>query len=304
MSVPSPEPRPTVLVTGCSSGIGIAAAERMAARGWRVFPTARQAADVARLQAAGWTDALRLDLADSDTIGAAVAEVAERTGGRLDALFNNGAYGQPGAVEDLSRGTLREQLETNLLGTHELTARAVPLMRAQGYGRIVQNSSVLGFIALPYRSAYVCSKFALEGLTDTLRQELDGSGIHVSLIQPGPIATRFRENAHRAFRARIDAERSAHAATYQAVERRLAGAGTATPFTREADAVATKLVHALEHPRPRARYRVTVPTHLFAVLERLLPARWLDRVLLAATASERQPRQGPKAKRPGGAPGR
>ncbi|ABM62995.1 SDR family NAD(P)-dependent oxidoreductase [Halorhodospira halophila] len=282
-------PRPTVLITGCSSGIGAAAAQHMARRGWRVFPTARRHEDVDRLREAGWDDALALDLTDSTSIASAVHEVATRTGGRLDALFNNGAYGQPGAVEDLSRATLREQLETNLLGTHELTTQVLPLMRSQGHGRIVQNSSVLGFIALPYRGAYVCSKFALEGLTDTLRQELVGSGIHVSLIQPGPIASRFRDNAHRAFRARIDAEHSAHAPTYQAVEQRLAGAGASTPFTLEAGAVAAKLAHALEHPRPKARYHVTVPTHLFAALKRLLPTRWLDRVLLAATASERRP---------------
>ncbi|MFW6278404.1 MAG: SDR family NAD(P)-dependent oxidoreductase [Halorhodospira sp.] len=279
--------RPTLLITGCSSGIGAAAAQRMAQRGWRVFPSARQEVDVIRLQEAGWTEALQLDLADSDSIAAAVDTVAARTAGRLDALFNNAAYGQPGAVEDLSRSALRAELETNLLGTHELTVQVLPLMRAQGEGRIIQNSSVLGLIALPYRGAYVCSKFALEGLTDTLRQELRGSGIQVSLLEPGPIASRFRENAYQAFCARIDREHSAHAATYRAVERRLAGDGAVTPFTREADAVVRKLIHALEHPRPKARYHVTVPTHLFATLKRLLPTRWLDRVLLAATASER-----------------
>ncbi len=288
MSVEGSDPAPAVLITGCSSGIGAAAASTLAARGWRVIPTARRAADVAGLQAAGWADAVQLDLADSASIAEALEATLARTGGRLEAVFNNGAYGQPGAVEDLSRETLREQLETNLLGTHELTRRVLPVMRRQGRGRIVQNSSVLGVIALPYRGAYVCSKFALEGLTDTLRQELTGTAIHVSLIQPGPIATRFRANAHRAFQARIDAERSAHADTYRAVERRLAGEGRATPFTREPEAVVRKLIHALEHPRPKARYHVTVPTHLFAALKRTLPTRWLDRVLLAATASERR----------------
>lgn len=207
-----PDKTRSLLITGCSSGIGHAAAHAMAARGWRVFATARKEADVARLKGEG-LEALALDLDSSASIEAAVADIAERTGGRLTALFNNGAYGQPGAVEDLSRETLRQQLETNLLGTHELTTRVLPMMRAQGHGRIVQNSSVLGFAALPYRGAYICSKFALEGLTDTLRQELSGSGIHVSLIQPGPITSRFRENAHRAFRAHIDTEHSAHAET-------------------------------------------------------------------------------------------
>ncbi|RAW07493.1 short-chain dehydrogenase [Halomonas elongata] len=277
----------SLLITGCSSGIGHAAAHAMAARGWRVFATARKDNDVARLEEEG-LEALRLDLADSASIETAVAEVSQRTGGALTALFNNGAYGQPGAVEDLTRDVLRAQLETNLLGTHELTTRVLPMMRAQGHGRIVHNSSVLGFAALPYRGAYVCSKFALEGLTDTLRQELMGSGIHVSLIQPGPITSRFRENAHRAFKANIDTAHSAHADTYEKVEARLANPDGKTPFALGPDAVVEKLIHALEHPRPRPRYAVTLPTHLFAALKRVLSTRGMDRVLLRSTKSERE----------------
>nr|WP_221188463.1 SDR family NAD(P)-dependent oxidoreductase [Halomonas cerina] len=275
------------MITGCSSGIGHAAAHTLSARGWRVFATARAEADVARLVEEG-LEALPLDLASSPSIEAAVDEVLERTGGRLTALFNNGAYGQPGAVEDLSRAVLRAQLETNLLGTHELTTRVLPAMRAQGQGRIVQNSSVLGFAALPYRGAYVCSKFALEGLTDTLRQELRGSGIHVSLIQPGPITSRFRENAYRAFKANIDPTHSAHATTYRRVEARLANREGRAPFTLEAEAVVAKLIHALESQRPRPRYAVTLPTHLFTALKRVLSTRGLDRVLLRSTRDERE----------------
>ncbi|MFD2190600.1 SDR family oxidoreductase [Pistricoccus aurantiacus] len=277
----------SILITGCSSGIGYAAAHALAARGWRVFATARAEADVARLKEEG-LEALLLDLDSSDSIEAAVATVRERTGGRLTALFNNGAYGQPGAVEDLSREVLRAQLETNLLGTHDLTARVLPMMRAQGHGRIVQNSSVLGIAALPYRGAYVCSKFALEGLTDTLRLELAGSGIHVSLIEPGPITSRFRENSYRAFKANIDTTHSAHADTYRHVEARLVNQEKEAPFTLGADAVVTKLIHALESPRPRARYAVTFPTHLFATLRRILSTRALDRVLLRSTKDERE----------------
>ncbi|WP_355660895.1 SDR family oxidoreductase [Halomonas salifodinae] len=282
-----PQSPRTLLITGCSSGIGHAAAHALKARGWRVFATARREADVARLAAEG-LEALPLDLDDSASIEAAVGEVLERTGGRLDGLFNNGAYGQPGAVEDLDRDTLRAQLETNLLGTHELTCRVIPAMRAQGHGRIVQNSSVLGFAALPYRGAYVCSKFALEGLTDTLRQELVGSGIQVSLIQPGPITSRFRENARRAFHAHIDRVHSAHAETYRHVEARLASQEGKAPFTLGPEAVIAKLVHALESRRPRPRYAVTLPTHLFAALKRLLSSRGMDRVLLRSTRDERQ----------------
>lgn len=278
----------SVLVTGCSSGIGHAAALGLAGRGWRVFATARREADLARLRDAG-LDAVALELDDSASIEACVAAVLEATGGRLDALFNNAAYGQPGAVEDLSREVLRTQLETNLLGTHELTCRVLPTMRQQGQGRIVQNSSVLGLAALPYRGAYVCSKFALEGLTDTLRLELTGSGIEVSLIEPGPISSRFRQNAYRAFKAHIDTAHSAHAETYRTVEARLAGDDDGGRFTLGADAVVKKLVHALESPRPKARYYVTVPTHLFGTLKRLLGTRTLDRVLLRSTRDERRP---------------
>lgn len=277
----------SILITGCSSGIGAAAARRLRERGWRVFATARKEADVARLAAEGF-EALQLDLADSASIRLAVDEVLTRSGGILDALFNNGAYGQPGAVEDLTREVLREQFETNLFGTHELTCLVLPAMRAQGHGRIVQNSSILGFAALPYRGAYNCSKFALEGLTDTLRLELHGSGIHVSLIEPGPIATRFRDNAYAAYERRIDRQNSAHAATYRALERRLRGEAGKTPFTLPSDAVVEKLIHAIESPRPRARYYVTFPTYLFGVLKRILPTRWMDWVLLASTAKERQ----------------
>ncbi|WP_192035069.1 SDR family oxidoreductase [Halomonas sp. YLGW01] len=277
----------STLITGCSSGIGHAAAHALTRRGWRVFATARAEADVKRLEEEG-LEALVLDLDSSASIEAAVETIKERTGGRLTALFNNGAYGQPGAVEDLSREALRAQLETNLLGTHELTTRVLPMMRAQGHGRIVQNSSVLGFAALPYRGAYVCSKFALEGLTDTLRMELKGSGVHVSLIEPGPITSRFRENAYRAFQAHIDTAHSAHATTYQKVEARLASSDGKAPFTLEPEAVVDKLIHALESRRPRPRYAVTVPTHLFAVLKRILSSRGMDRVLLRSTKDERE----------------
>lgn len=268
----------SILITGCSSGIGLVCAQGLARRGWRVIASARKPADVARLHTLGLS-AVRLDLDDPRSIQDAVAETLELTGGRLTALFNNGAYGQPGAVEDLSREVLRAQLETNLLGWHDLTCRLIPIMRRQGYGRIVQNSSVLGFIPLPYRGAYIASKYALEGLTDTLRLELRGTGIWVSLIQPGPIATRFRENANAAFHANIDREQSVHRAAYARAAARLTKPGPAQPFTLPAEAVLRPLIHALESPRPRARYGVTLPTHLFAVLKRILPDRALDWVI-------------------------
>jgi len=272
----------TILITGCSSGIGYHCARGLASRGWRVFATCRRQADVARLQAEG-LESLQLDLADPGSIAAALEEILARTDGRLDALFNNGAYGQPGAVEDLSRDVLRAQFETNLFGWHELTSRVIPVMRAQGHGRIVQNSSLLGLVALKWRGAYNASKFALEGLTDTLRLELEGSGIHVVLIEPGPIESRFRANALAAYRRNIDPQNSPHREHYRATEARLESRDREPPFTLGPEAVLVKLVHALESPRPRPRYYVTFPTHLFAWCRRLLPTRLLDRVLRAAS---------------------
>lgn len=270
--------RGTILITGCSSGIGHHCAHALARRGWRVFATARREADVARLADEG-LEALRLDLDDSESIRQAIDEVLGRCDGRLDALFNNGAYGQPGAVEDLSRDALRAQFETNLLGWLELTNRVIPAMRARGHGRIVQNSSLLGFVALKWRGAYNASKFALEGLTDTLRLELAGSGIDVVLIEPGPITSRFRANGLEAYRRWIDPGRSVHRERYARMEARLQKEGPAAPFTLGPEAVERKLVDALESPRPRTRYRVTFPAHLLAALRRALPARLLDRVL-------------------------
>jgi NAD(P)-dependent dehydrogenase (short-subunit alcohol dehydrogenase family) len=270
--------RKSVLITGCSSGIGLSVAEGLKDRGYRVFATTRQAADAKRLAATGF-ESLQLDLADPASIKTAVDDILGRTNNTLDALFNNGAYGQPGAVEDLSREVLREQFETNLFGWHELTNLVLPVMRRQGHGRIIQNSSVLGFVALRYRGAYNASKYALEGLTDTLRLELVGSGIHVSLIEPGPIASRFRENAFKAYQRNIHPQGSPHLDMYRRMEERLTKQGPAVPFTLPPEAVLKKVIHALESRRPRARYYVTFPTYLFGFLKRILSARLLDKVL-------------------------
>lgn len=277
----------TVLVTGCSSGIGHCVAHGLHARGYRVFASARHAHDVQRLATEG-LEAVRLDLDDDASIDAALDYVLAASDGQLDALFNNGAYGQPGAVEDLSRAALREQFETNLFGTAVLTNRVIAVMRRQGHGRIVMNSSLLGYAAMAYRGAYNASKFALEGLTDTLRLELAGSGIHVSLIEPGPIQSRFRANAEAAFHRHIDPAHSVHRAAYVAMAERLAKPGPAAPFTLGPQAVLEKLVHALESPRPRRRYPVTVPAHAFWWLRRLLPFCLIDRILAAAGGSGRR----------------
>ena len=268
----------SVLVTGCSSGIGDCVARGLHARGYRVFASVRNPADRAAFDAAG-IECLQLDYADSASIDAAVGELLERTGGRLYGLFNNGAYGQPGAVEDLSRDAIREQFETNVFGWIELTNRVIPVMRAQGRGRIIQNSSILGFVALPMRGAYNASKYAIEGFSDTLRLELAGTDIHVSLIEPGPIESRFRENAYRAFKRHIAVEDSVHRERYRKMIERFEASGNEQPFTLPPEAVLKRVVHALESRRPRIRYPVTVPTYLFAGLKRVLGDRMLDRIL-------------------------
>jgi len=268
----------SILITGCSSGIGLCAAEGLAARGYRVFATARKPQDIAQLQAKG-LEALRLDLDDTASIHAAVDEILVRTGGTLYALFNNAGYGQPGAVEDLSRAVLRAQFETNVFGMLELTNRVLPVMRKQGHGRILQNSSVLGYVALAYRGAYNASKFAIEGLADTLRLELRGSDIYVCLIEPGPIKSRFRANAFAMYQRHIDKTGSVHREKYEAMERRLTQPGPAAPFTLGPEAVLAKVIHALESAHPKARYRVTRPAYFFAYAKRCLPSSWLDRIL-------------------------
>lgn len=282
MNLPSPR---SILITGCSSGIGLAVAQGLAARGYRVFASARKAADVARLAAQG-LESVVLDLDDSSSVAVAVKTVLSRTGGRLDALFNNGGYGQPGAVEDLSRATLRAQFETNVFGMLELTNLIIPVMRRQGGGRILFNSSLLGYVALPYRGAYNASKFAIEGLVNTLRLELRDSAIGVSLLEPGPIKSRFRDNAYTMYQRHIDKSCSAHLARYQALEKRLTTPGPVAPFTLGPEALLPPILHALEHARPKPRYRVTRPAQLFWYAKRFLPVRWMDEILALVAAKE------------------
>ncbi len=268
----------SILITGCSTGIGFDAAKTLVERGYRVFATARQQQDLNQLKELG-CEALYLELKDEQSIDACVDSVLEKTGGELYALFNNAAYGQPGAIEDLPIEALKQQFEVNLFSWHRLTQKIIPVMRKQGYGRIIQNSSVLGFVTMPYRGAYNASKFALEGYTDTLRLELSNTPIQVVLIEPGPIESQFRMNALKAFERYINWENSEHSVNYQKQMSRLAKTVNNTPFTLPASAVTKVLIKALESKRPKLRYRVTFPTHLFAILKRLLPTRWLDRLL-------------------------
>lgn len=267
----------TILITGCSSGIGHACATGLKLRGYRVFATARKADDVARLASEGF-EALLLDYADSASVQACAAEVSRRTGGALYALFNNGAYGQPGAVEDITRQVLETQFAANFFGWHELTRACLPMMRRHGSGRIVQCSSVLGLAAMKWRGPYNASKFALEGLTDTMRLELRGSGIDVITINPGPIDSKFVPNARAAFERNVDMSNSHYKAYFEKQRARLDKGGS-TRFKLPASAVLDKLILALEQPRPRAHYYVTTPTWIVAVARRILPQALLDSFL-------------------------
>ncbi len=277
----------SILITGCSSGIGRVAAHILRGRNWRVFAAARKQEDADRLADAGF-EALQLDYEDPDSIATAAQTVLERTENGLYAVFNNGAYAIPGALEDIPVEALRAQFEANFIGWHDLTRRLVPAMRANGRGRIVQCSSVLGLVALKYRGGYTASKFALEAYSDTLRQELSGSGIHVCLIEPGPIATKFTENALANFDRWIGDEglnASVHRKAYLKRRRRME-MGEPGPFKLPPEAVVKKLVHALEADRPKARYHVTVPTSIMAVAKRLLPTTLLDRICIRAADGE------------------
>ncbi len=267
-----------ILITGCSTGIGLETALFLATKGYRVLATARQQEQVDVLQDRG-LESVVLDLDNSDSIVAAVKWALTRTGGRIDAVFHNGAYGQAGALEDLSRDALRQQFETNVFGWHELNNLLLPVMRKQGYGKIIFNSSVLGLVCMPYRGAYNASKFAIEAYADTLRLELYQSGIHISLIEPGPIRSRFRDNAHAAFKRFVDRDSSPHRETYDAMEARLKKAGDTSRFTLGPDAVAEKVLAILETDRPKNRYYVTIPTYLCAFLKRLLPSNVLDTLM-------------------------
>ncbi len=268
----------SILITGSSSGIGLAAAHALKARGWRVFASVRKQADRDRLEALGLESGL-LDCADTANIEAGLADVLSRTGGTLDALFNNAGFGLPGLVEDLPTDGLRATFETNVFGLHHLTRAVIPVMRAQGHGRIVQHSSGFGRHVAKWRGAYNASKHALEGLTDTLRLEMRGSGIHISTLNTGPVTSKFRLNSIPNFERWIDWEASATPERYRReLLPFLYEAKGPALFQREPDAVIRRLIHAVESPNPRPRYHITPATHIAEALRRALPQRLIDAI--------------------------
>ena len=272
----------SILITGCSSGIGHDAAHGLKRAGWRVFATCRKEADCERLIAEG-LESFRLDYDDTDSIGAAVDEALARTGGTLDAVFNNGAFACPGAVEDLPTDALRAIFQTNLFGYHDLIRRVIPVMRKQGHGRVVNCSSVLGLVGIRWRGAYVATKFAMEGLTDVLRLEMRDTDLQFILIEPGPVTSHIRKNAIPHFERWIDWRASPRRAQYEVgLLKRLYSDSGPDRFELPASAVTAKLIRALEAPNPRARYYVTTPTYAMSVARRILPPRLLDWVLARA----------------------
>jgi len=265
-----------VVITGCSSGIGLETAKYLKARSCKVYPTARKEEDVMKLRSLGFEGAMRLDVTQPDTIETVIAEVLKKEG-RIDVWFNNAGYGQPGAIEDIRTEVLREQFETNVFGLHECTVKIVPVMREQGGGKIIQHSSVLGLVSLFGRGAYNASKYAVEGLSDTLRLELKGSGIHVSLLNTGPVTSDFRKNAMQKLRENVDLQGSVFASRY---EKSLKAKKSEVPFNEDAEAVASVVYEIIRSDDPKPRYYITKATYLLGFLKRLLSTSMLDKALL------------------------
>ena len=275
----------SILITGCSSGIGYCVAKALHQQGYHVMVTARKEKDINRLQNEGFL-VQALELADSDSVEACVRRVKDWSQGKLFAVFHNAAYGQPGALEDVSRAVLEKQFAANVFGWHQLNNGLIPLFRNNQQGRIILNSSILGFMSMTFRGPYCMSKYAIEGMADALRQELHGSGVFVSLIEPGPITSQFRHNAIQALQENVDTRNSVFRYQYHNFLERAQRVDSKDPFTLGPEAVLSKVRHALESKRPRPRYRVTFPTYLFYALKRILPTRWFDHVVRPVSRSQ------------------
>ena len=267
----------SILITGCSSGIGLDCAKTLHAHGWTGFASCRQQKDCDRLKMMG-IEAPRLDHADPVSSTETIQYILTKTNGKLDAVFNNGAFAVPGAVEDLPTDALRSIYETNLFGYHEVIRQVIPIMRAQGKGKILNCSSVLGFVAMPWRGAYNSTKFALEGLTDTLRIEMRNTNINVILIEPGPIGTKIRENSIPHFERWVDWENSPRKKQYETdlIKRLYQPKNKPDTFELPVSAVTKVVMKALESHHPKPRYYVTIPTHFMGFLRRILSTRSLD----------------------------
>ncbi len=270
----------SILITGCSSGIGLDAALTLQAKGWQVLATCRNPKDCQTLLDQG-IDSFVLDYASSESVKAGAQLALEKTNGQLGALFNNGAFAIPGLVEDLPRDALRSIFETNLFGQFELINQVLPAMHKNGYGRIINCSSVLGIVAMSFRGAYNSTKFAMEGLTDTLRLELYHSPIKVVLIQPGPIDTQIRINSRTHFEKWINVDEANGKAVYESriIPRLYEEKSDNNNQGLKPSAVTEKLIRALDANNPKPRYLVTSQTWIASALRRIMPVRILDRIL-------------------------
>jgi len=265
-----------IVITGCSTGIGLETANYLKDKFVKVYPTAREKKDVEMLKSLGFEHAMQLDVRNPEEINAVITKVLE-IDGKIDVWFNNAGFGQPGAIEDITTDTLRKQFETNVFGLHECTRQIIPVMRKQGYGKIIQHSSVLGIISLFGRGAYNASKYAIEGLTDTLRLELKDTQIYPVLLNTGPVTSHFRQTAVKKLKENVDIEHSVFTDKYhQSIE----GTGRKVPFNEEAESVARVVHTIILADKPKPRYYITKATYLLGYLKRVLSTRLLDTILI------------------------
>ncbi len=275
----------TVFISGCSTGIGFYLAKALQDRGYQVIASCRKPADVERLESLGLYT-LKMDMGDGASIQAAVKQLLEYTKGTLDVLINNAGFGQAGALEDISRDVMIAQFQTNVFGLHDLTRQLIPVMRAQGRGRIINISSILGLVSLPFRGAYNASKYAVEGLSDTLRMELEPSGIWVSSIQPGPIDSHFRNTVIDHSLKAIKVNASFFKPQYKKMMLGFKQKKKTSKMTKGPEAVFEKVIHAIESQKPKPSYAVTSGAHLLILARRLLPTKWLHRLLAKISKNE------------------
>ncbi|CAA6822326.1 MAG: Putative NAD(P)-dependent oxidoreductase EC-YbbO [uncultured Sulfurovum sp.] len=264
-----------IVITGCSTGIGLATAEYLKEQGYKVYPTVKNEKDLAFLKQMGFNNVMKLDVRKSTEISEVINTVLNEDG-KIDCWFNNAGFGQAGAVEDIQTAILKEQFETNVFGLHECTRQIIPIMRKQGHGKIIQHSSVLGLISLFGRGAYNASKYAIEGLTDTLRLELKDSNIYPVLLNTGPITSSFRKTAMQKLEKNVAIHDSIFSDYYA---KNLSAEKSKVPFNEEAISVA-KVVHKIILAnKPKPRYYITKATYLLGYAKRILSTSVLDYLL-------------------------
>jgi len=274
-------PSKAVLITGCSSGIGHATAQRLSADGWNVYATARRPEAITDLEGAG-CKTLGLDVTDEQSMTAAVAQVADAEGA-VGVLINNAGYSQSGAVESVAPEAVRRQFETNVFGLLRMCQLVLPGMRSRGWGKVVNIGSMGGRLVFPGGGIYHATKYAIEALSDALRFEVRGFGIDVILIEPGLITTRFGEVASGSVDEGADGDTGPYADFNRHVAKVTseAYAGPMAKLGGPPEKVAATIAHALAAERPKARYQVTPSAHLLIGQRRITPDRVWDLMMRA-----------------------